>query len=141
MNVTPTSTTAASGPAGLSSQEAVRRLSEFGPNAVAEEHVHPLVRVARHFWAPVPWMLEVTIVLQIVIGERLEALMITTLLLLNVGLGVFQEIRANAALELLKQRLTPRARVCRDGSWVEVPGARDCPWRYRTDVAWKHRPG
>ena len=109
--------------AGLSSDEAERRLTAVGPNAVAEERVHPLMRIAHHFWAPVPWMLEATVVLQIVIGERLEALMIATLLLLNVGLGVFQEIRANAALELLKQRLTPKARVRRDGKWIELAAA------------------
>ena len=53
---------------GLYSVEAARRLAEFGPNAVVEEHVHPLTRIARHFWAPVPWMLEATIALQIAVG-------------------------------------------------------------------------
>ena len=114
-------------PPGLSSAEAKRSLAESGPNAVAEEHIHPALRAARHFWAPVPWMLEVTIVLQIVIGERLEALMIATLLLLNVGLGLFQESRADAALALLKRRLTLRVRVRRDGSWTNVAAAELVP--------------
>jgi H+-transporting ATPase len=74
---------AASG--GLTSAEAARRLAEFGPNAIVEERVHPLVQVARHFWAPVPWMLEAAIALQIAIGERLEAAMIAALLILNVA--------------------------------------------------------
>jgi len=95
----------------LSSAEASRRLAEFGPNAVVEEHVNPIVRVARHFWAPVPWMLEATIVLQIAIGQRLTGALIATLLVLNVTLGVFQENRANAALALLKQRLKLKSRV------------------------------
>jgi H+-transporting ATPase len=118
-----TTATSASVPAGLSSTEAARRRAQFGPNAVVEERVHPLKQVARHFWAPVPWMLEATIALQIVIGERLEALMIATLLALNVGLGVFQESRANAALELLKQRLSLKVRVRRDGGWHNAPAA------------------
>jgi H+-transporting ATPase len=108
---------------GLSTDEAARRLAEFGPNAVADERVHPLKRVLRHFWSPVPWMLEATVALQLLIGERVEALMIVALLLLNVALGVFQETRANATLELLKQRLAPRVRVRRDGSWTDVPAA------------------
>lgn len=49
--------------------------------------------------------------------------MITVLLILNVGLGVFQENRANTALALLKQRLALTARVKRDGAWLEVPAA------------------
>ena len=110
-------------PAGLSSAEAARRRAEFGANAIAEEHAHPLVQILRHFWAPVPWMLEATIVLQLVSGERLEALMIATLLVLNVGLGVFQESRAGAALALLRQRLSPMVRVRRDDTWRDLPAA------------------
>jgi E1-E2 ATPase/Cation transporter/ATPase, N-terminus len=110
-------------PAGLSSAEASRRLLEYGPNAVVEPRVNPVAQAVRHFWAPVPWMLEATIALQIAIGERLEALMIATLLILNVALGVFQENRAGAALALLKQHLALKARVRRDGEWVEALAA------------------
>ena len=106
--------------AGLSSAEAERRLREFGPNAVAEERVHPLERVVRHFWAPVPWMLEATILLQIAIGQRVTALLIALLLLLNVILGTIQEGRADAALVLLRRRLALKSRVKRDGAWIEA---------------------
>ena len=119
--------TAAPVPAGLTSAEALHRLAEFGPNAVVEERVHPLLRVALHFWAPVPWMLEAAIALQIAIGEQLEAAMIAALLILNVVLGVAQETRGGAALALLKQRLALKARVRRDGAWVEVPAAELVP--------------
>ena len=108
---------------GLTSAEAERRLRQFGPNAVVEERISLPRRVLRHFWAPVPWMLEATIVLQIAIGQRLTALLIALLLLLNVVLGVIQESRADAALALLKQRLSLRSRVKRDGVWVDVPAA------------------
>ena len=108
---------------GLSSFEAARRLVEFGANAVAEEHVHPLKRIARHFWAPVPWMLEATIALQIAIGQRLTALIVALLLILNVILGTIQETRADAALAILKRRLLLRSRVKRDGGWIDLPAA------------------
>lgn len=114
-----TASIAAPAPAsGLSTAEAECRLIKFGPNALPEETPHPVMRVLRHFWSPVPWMLEATIVLQALIGERVEALMIVALLFLNVALGVFQESRANATLNLLKQRLAPRVRVRRDGIWT-----------------------
>jgi H+-transporting ATPase len=80
---------------GLSTAEAAARGAEFGPNATVEQKVHPLKRWAAHFWAPVPWMLEATIALQIAIGQRLSALSITMPLILNVALGVFQQNRAN----------------------------------------------
>lgn len=110
-------------PRGLSSEEAAQRLSQVGPNAVVEPPVSTFKRVARRFWEPVPWMLEATIVLQLAIGEHIEALMIGALLGLNVALGVFQEGRANAALATLKSKLALNAFVKRDGKWIESPAA------------------
>jgi H+-transporting ATPase len=108
---------------GLSSAEAARRLAKYGPNAVVEKQTSLLKRIASHFWAPVPWMLEATIVLQIAIGQRLTALMIALLLIVNVVLGVIQENRADAALALLKQKLSLKSRVKRDGAWLDVSAA------------------
>jgi len=93
---------------GLATAEAARRLAEYGRNEVSEEQEHVFMRVARHFWAPVPWMLEATIILQIVVGERIESGLIAALLIFNVALGVFQEGRANAALALLNNILRSR---------------------------------
>ena len=59
--------------AGLSSAEAGSLRAKFGPNAVVEEPIHPLKRFALHFWAPVPWMLEGGIALQLFLGEWLTA--------------------------------------------------------------------
>lgn len=108
---------------GLSAKEIGRRLAEFGPNAVAEPHVSAVVRVARRFWEPVPWMLEAAIALQLVIGEYTEALIIAALLIFNVALGFFQESRADAALAALKSRLALKAYALRDGEWIEIPAA------------------
>ena len=107
--------------AGLSEQEAAKRRSQFGANTVPEEHEHWLIMIGRHFWAPVPWMLEATIALQLAIGKSVEAMMIAGLLIFNVIIGVFQKSRANAALELLKSRLFLMARVKRDGRWTDLP--------------------
>lgn len=113
--------------AGLSTEEAQRRRAQSGPNSVEEEQLRPLARILRHFWAPVPWMLEATILIQLALGENLEAGMILVLLLLNVALGVVQEGKANAALALLKQHLSPKSRVRRDGAWIDLPAAELVP--------------
>lgn len=117
----------APGPEGLSSEEAARRRAQSGPNTVEDAESSPLRRVLRHFWSPVPWMLEAAILVQLVLGERLEALMILVLLLLNVALGVTQEGKANATLALLKQHLAPKCRVRRDGAWANLPAAELVP--------------
>ncbi|QKC95220.1 HAD family hydrolase [Mesorhizobium sp. NZP2298] len=110
-------------PPGLSKEVAARLLAEAGPNEVASTEEHPVRRALRHFWSPVPWMLEITIVLQLVAGERLEAAMVGILLVINVLLAIVQEGRASATLALLRQQLAPKARLRRDGAWSDAPAS------------------
>lgn len=114
-------------PAGLASEEAQRRLRETGPNAMPEERARLWRRLAGKFWAPVPWMLEAAIVLQLVLGERVEAAVIAVLVLFNAALGFFQEGRAQATLDALKKRLALKSSVRRDGVWTIVPAERLVP--------------
>lgn len=72
-------------------------------------------------WAPVPWMLEATIVLQLVLGKTDEAIIMAVLLLVHVLVSFVQERRAHNALALLQRRLAVQARVLRDGRWQLVP--------------------
>ncbi|MFD2081631.1 Cation transporter/ATPase, N-terminus [Actinopolymorpha cephalotaxi] len=60
-------------PRGLSSAQARALLDQVGPNAVPEERPSVLVRAVRRLWAPVPWMLEATIVLELALAKWLEA--------------------------------------------------------------------
>ena len=82
---------------------------------------HPLRMALEKFWAPVPWMLEAAIVLELVLGKYVEAAIIALLLLFNAALGLFQESRAQATLAALKSRLALTASVKRDGGWKTVP--------------------
>ncbi|AIO70824.1 HAD-IC family P-type ATPase [Burkholderia oklahomensis] len=114
-------------PPGLTSTQAAQRLAQFGANEVAEPRVPLSRRIVAHFWAPIPWMLEAAIVLQLIIGERLEATIIGALLIFNVALSLFQEARAAGVLDVLKARLAPAASVRRDGRWTRVPAASIVP--------------
>jgi H+-transporting ATPase len=79
------------------------------------------------FWAPVPWMLEAAIVLELVLGKYVEAAIIAALLVFNAALGLFQESRAQATLAALKSRLALNASVRRDGTWKTVPATELVP--------------
>ena len=108
---------------GLTSAEARQRLGEFGPNAINEK-APPRWRVfLTKFWAPVPWLLEAAIILQLGLGQYAEASVVGGLLLFNATLGFIQEGRAGAALAALKQRLAPTALVRRDGEWIRLPAS------------------
>ena len=87
---------------GLTSDEARRRLAKFGPNAMPDTSAHPLRMALEKFWAPVPWMLEAAIVLELALGKYVEAAIIALLLVFNAALGLFQESRAQATLAALK---------------------------------------
>lgn len=108
-------------PLGLTREEAERRLRQYGPNAVQEAKPHVFLAIAKKFWAPVPWMLEATVVLELILGKHAEAIIIGSLLVANAGLGFAQENRAQNALALLRQRLPLRARVLREGQWQMLP--------------------
>jgi H+-transporting ATPase len=98
-------------------------LEKFGPNSMPDFSAHLFRRAIEKLWAPVPWMLEASIVLQIVVGKYLEAGIIAVLLLFNAALSFFQEGRAQATLAALKSRLAMTASVRRDGAWKSHPAA------------------
>ena len=108
---------------GLTGDEARRRLEEFGPNSVPETTLHPLARALANFWAPIPWMLEAAVVLELSLGKFIEGTIIAVLLVFNAVLGFFQEGRAQKTLAALKSRLALNASVRRDNVWAIIPAA------------------
>lgn len=116
-----TSATDVGGQMGLTSNEARSRLEKFGPNAMPDSSAHPLRIALEKFWAPVPWMLEAAIALELLLGKRVEAAVIAALLVFNAALGLFQESRAQATLAALRSRLALNASVRRDGAWKTIP--------------------
>ena len=108
---------------GLTETEAQARLASAGPNSVPDTAVHPLTRALAKFWAPVPWMLEAAIGLELILGKYVEAAIIALLLVFNADLGFVQESRAQATLMALRSRLAMSASVRRDDVWRTVPAA------------------
>jgi H+-transporting ATPase len=110
-------------PDGLTSEEARRRLDQVGPNSMPDTSSHPARSAIEKLWAPIPWMLEAAIVLEVVLGKYVEGGIIAVLLVFNAALGFFQEARAQATLAALKKRLAMIASVRRDGGWKNLPAA------------------
>ena len=110
-------------PIGLTSDEARRRLAEFGPNTVSEAAPPRWRSYLAKFWSPIPWLLEAALVVEIGLGKYVEGAVIAGLLLFNATLGLIQEERASATLAALKKRLAPTALARRNGEWVKLPAS------------------
>lgn len=115
---------------GLTGEEAKKLLEQYGPNEITEERENQLLFFLKKFWGPIPWMLEATLVLEIVFGKITNAVIIGFLLTFNAVLGFFHEQKAQGAVELLKKKLQVMARVLRDGEWIMMPARGLVPGDY-----------
>jgi H+-transporting ATPase len=106
---------------GLSSEEVERTRELYGSNDIPEKKVSPFRKFLSYFWGPIPWMIEAAAVLSILIQHWEDFSIIFTLLIVNAVVGFWQEHKADNAIELLKKRLAPKARVLRDRKWREIP--------------------
>ncbi len=105
---------------GLTSDEARSRLAQYGENAIREERVSLWRKFLGYFWGPIPWMIEIAAVLSGVTRRWEDFAIIVVMLLINAGVGFFQEYKADTAIAALRQRLAPVARVLRDGKWQDL---------------------
>jgi H+-transporting ATPase len=106
---------------GLTSERARALLEQYGENAIREERVSPLRRLLGYFWGPIPWMIEIAGVLSGAVQRWADFAMIAVMLILNAAVGFWEEFKAGNAIDALKQRLAPSARVLRDATWRDLP--------------------
>ncbi len=109
-----------SGETGISSQEAEKRLLQYGYNEISEKKISPFVKFLRYFWGPIPWMIEIAAILSAIIRHWEDFAIIFALLIINAVVGFWEEHKAENAIELLKQKLALKARVMRDGKWTQI---------------------
>ncbi len=106
---------------GLSAPEAQARLAKYGYNELPEETTNALLKFLSYFWGPIPWMIEVAAILSAVVRHWEDFFIILALLLMNAGVGFWEEFQAGNAIAALKAKLALHARVKRDGEWITVP--------------------
>ncbi|NLX18529.1 MAG: HAD-IC family P-type ATPase [Desulfobulbus sp.] len=112
---------------GLTAAEAEEQLRRYGLNEIAVPQARFVKRVLEKFWAPVPWMLEAAIGLELWLDKYFEGAIIAALIVFNAVVAMIQEGRARAALAALKSRLALNATVHRDGVWKTIPAREVVP--------------
>ena len=113
-----------SSPDGLSQAEAKKRLTQYGPNEIAERKTNPFLKFLTYFWGPIPWMIEGAVILSGIVRHWLDFFIILVLLCSNAVVGFWEEHQAGNAIAALKAKLAIKARVKRDGKWA-TPAARE----------------
>jgi H+-transporting ATPase len=106
---------------GLTQAEAQARLASYGFNELPEKTVQPILKFLSYFWGPIPWMIEVAAILSALVRHWEDFYIILALLLMNAGVGFWEESQAGNAVAALKARLALQARVLRDGAWTTLP--------------------
>ena len=108
--------------AGLSTAAAQRCLAEIGPNEPGTAtRAAGIAAIARFFVNPLVIILLMASAVSFAVGERLNAAIIATMVLLSVALNFFQTYRSQRAADRLRATVAPRATVLRDGAWGEIP--------------------
>lgn len=117
-----------SSPEGLTATQAAQKLEEFGPNELKEEE-------KRSFWAKLIDQFKDVLILILIgaaavsamVNEITDAIIILAIVVLNAFLGLYQEGKAEQALEALKKMASPEAKVLREGKPVILPSAQIVP--------------
>jgi H+-transporting ATPase len=109
---------------GLTQAEAQERLAQYGPNEIEEKRSNELLKFLGYFWGPIPWMIEVAVILSAVDRHWPDFGIILLLLVANAVVGFWEEHQAGNAIAALKAKLAIKARVKRDGKWF-TPAARE----------------
>ncbi len=113
---------------GLSNKEVAIRLETYGENKLKGK---PKKSIFQLFFGQLQdmliYVLLVASVITIVIGEYVDAAIILMVVVLNAAIGVFQESKAEKAIEALQKMTTPKALVRREGAVKEIPSEQLVP--------------
>ena len=108
--------------AGLTSQDAVARLSQYGPNQpVPEQRSSAVKDFLRLFANPLILILLAASVVSVSLGQQIDAVIIVAMVLVGVILTFWQSYQSQQAADRLRASVAPTATALRDGAWTEVP--------------------
>ena len=107
---------------GLSNEEAQKRLEKYGPNALKEEGKQSMLsKIIAQFNDFLILILIVAAVISYFVGEKVDAVVIIAIVIVNAALGIYQEGKAEKSLEALKKMAAPSAKILRNGNVEVIP--------------------
>lgn len=114
--------------AGLTPEEADARLKAFGPNLLrARKKATPLKLFLSQFNSPIVLILLFATVVSAIVGDWVDALIITTIILISALLSFVQEYNASNAAEKLRNQVSIKSKVLRGGEMQTIPASEIVP--------------
>lgn len=110
-------------PSGITTASAGEYLKREGYNEIPERKEPLVSKIAKRIASPVSLMLLFAAILSLISGKAFDFFFILFLLVLNVGITVWQEHKADSAIEKLNEHLATPVKALRDGAWQTI-GAR-----------------
>ncbi|PVU96063.1 hypothetical protein BB559_002512 [Furculomyces boomerangus] len=105
---------------GLTEEEHAERLAKFGFNEIEEKKRNPFLHFLSFFTGSIAYLIEISFVLTAIVGDWINFGIIGGLLIINALIGWFEENKAGAALDALKNTLALKSKVWRAGKLIEV---------------------
>lgn len=113
---------------GLTAGEVKERLAKYGTNELKHKEGPSIIEMfLAQFKDFLVLILIAASIVSILVGEVTDSIVIIFIVLINAGLGVFQEFRASKAMEALKKMASPNAKVIRDGNRQTIPASELVP--------------
>ncbi|MBU0627849.1 MAG: calcium-translocating P-type ATPase, PMCA-type [Nanoarchaeota archaeon] len=106
---------------GLTTKEAQKRTEQYGLNEIEEKkQISPFKIFFSQFASFIVYVLIAALVISIITGEKIDAIVIGFILILNAVMGFIQEYKAEKAIEALKKMASLKAKVLRDGKEQKI---------------------
>ena len=113
---------------GLTQTEAARRLTQYGPNTLAQAQARSAFSILlAQFRSLIVALLVAATVIAFAMGDHFEAVAILVVIIINAAIGFFTEWKAEQALSALQNQSVRVAHVIRDGTEREIPAAELVP--------------
>ncbi len=114
--------------AGLTQEEAEKRLQKYGKNLIKKTHkLRPVKILLEQFKSFLIYILIIAIIVSFLIGNLVDGFVILAIVILNASIGFFQQYKAEKAIIGLRKLLVPISKVIRSNRYVEISSTEIVP--------------
>lgn len=105
---------------GLTNAKVISQRAKFGYNEIPKLQRTFLQLTIKRLWGPIPWIIELALIIELLLGNFIQVVFIFALLLFSALDGAIQESKTARSLKFLDDQLTISTNTKRDGQWQMI---------------------